>query len=186
MQSSRLEETYPTYSIEDRSVEVLDIPLWTWLLMVLLIIFPLVFYMGVWGMRNLATIEWLWLVYTFALLVLHELTHAVAWKLASGLPWKALTFGVQWKTLTPYCHSKEPMPVLAYRIGACMPLIVTGIVPWVMSMIGGDPELAMAASLLISGAGGDIYILWSIRDLPADALVQDHDSRAGCLVLWPK
>ena len=185
MQESRLLSAYPNYKLEDRSVEIAEIPLWVWGLMILLLLIPMLVFVPIWGVESLQEIEWQWLYISLGLLVLHEVTHAVTWKLVSKLPWGAFSFGVQWKTLTPYCHSEEPMSVVAYRIGALMPLIVTGILPWLISLIGGYPELALASSLLISGAGGDIYIIWSIRDLPHEVLVQDHDSRAGCFVLWP-
>ena len=60
------------------------------------------------------------------------------------------------------------------------------IAPFIIGLIINDGGLVIAASFLISGAGGDIYILRSIKDLPAANLLQDHDSNAGCLVLWPR
>lgn len=186
MIETRISETYPKYILEDRSVAIPQIPGWVWGLMLALIVAPMLIFTGIWGREYMADLEWEWLLITLILLLLHEGTHAVAWKVASKLPWKVFSFGVQWKTLTPYCHSKEPMPVNAYRIGAITPLIVTGLIPWIISLVQGDADLALASALLISGAGGDIYILWSIRDLPEYVMVQDHDTRAGCLVLWPK
>ena len=186
MLESRLLSSFPNYRLEDRSVEIAEIPSWVWGLMILLLLVPMLVYFSIWGFATMKGIEWRWLYYSLVFLVLHELTHAITWKLTSKLPWNAFSFGIQWKTVTPYCHSNKPMSVVAYRIGAFMPLIVTGLLPWLVSLIGGFPELALASSLLISGAGGDIYIIWSIRDLPPEVLVQDHDSRAGCLVLWPE
>lgn len=173
------------YSVEDRSVPVEGIPGWVWILMVALMILPFGIYLLTWGTDNIGLSNWSWLWYTVLLLLMHEGTHAVAWKLASGLPWSAFSFGVQWKTATPYCHCDQPMPSKAYRIGAMSPLIVTGIVPWILAMWIGDGNLALASAMLISGAGGDIYITWAIRDVPEEILVQDHDSQAGCLIFWP-
>lgn len=173
------------FSVEDRSVPITEIPGWVWGLMIMMIIIPFGIYLLVWGLGGIGLANWKWLWYTIILLLMHEGTHAVAWKFASGLPWSAFSFGVQWKTVTPYCHCDQPMPAKAYRIGAMAPLVVTGILPWVWSMWIGDPDLALASAMLISGAGGDIYVTWAIRDVPKDIQVQDHDSQAGCLVFWP-
>lgn len=175
---------YPGYRIEDRSVAIAALPMWVWVLAIALIIIPIILFELL--THTISNLGYLWLFWTLGLLIAHEGTHAVAWKLASGLPWSSFTFGVQWKTVTPYCHSIEPMGVNAYRIGAISPLIVTGIIPWIVAFYTGDVELGMAAAVLISGAAGDLYILWSIRDLPDDALLQDHDTQAGCIVLWPE
>ena len=154
--------------------------------MITLLIVPIAVYLLVYGLGDDLDLTLWWVVWMFGLLLLHEGTHAVAWKLASKLPWSAFTFGVQWKTATPYCHSTEPMGVQAYRIGALMPLFVTGLLPWGVSLAAGYPDLAFASAFLISGASGDLYVLWSMRDLPNDVLVQDHDTKAGCVVLWPE
>ena len=184
MDLEKLAQKYAGYRIEDRSVAIAALPWWVWGLAVILIIIPIVLF-EVFAHKQEGSLGYIWLLWTLGLLILHEATHAVAWKFASGLPWSSFTFGVQWKTATPYCHSIEPMSIRAYRIGAISPLIVTGILPWVLAFVWGDVELAMAAAILISGAAGDLYILWAIKDLPDEVLLQDHDTQAGCLVLWP-
>ena len=183
MITEQLAEAYPDYEIEDRSVAIAALPTWVWVLALALVVIPLILYRIIGG--SLST-GWLWLVWTLVLLLMHEGTHAVAWKLASGLPWSSFKFGIQWKTVTPYCHSIHPMGVQPYRIGAAMPLLLTGILPWIIGYILRDAELILASAVLISGAAGDIYILWAIRDLPDHVLLQDHDTQAGCVALWPK
>ncbi len=185
MNETVLAEKYPGYRIEDRSVAMSALPLWLFVLMLVLMIVPVLLYMAVHSRTQDWDMAWLTFVYALVLVLLHEGVHAIAWKWASGLPWSAFSFGIQWKTVTPYCHSNTPMPVKAYRIGALMPLILTGLLPWVIAVIVQDVDLANASALLISGAGGDLFILWSIRDLPASVLLQDHDTQAGCIVLWP-
>ena len=186
MNLADLQLDYPRHTIEDRSIAIQELPGWVWGMSVLLIVLPLILYaLLAPGPLPGMDLNWHWLWMTLLLLVLHEGTHAVAWKYASRLPWRAFTFGIQWKTVTPYCHSTTPMKVRAYRIGALMPLIVTGLLPWLLALYLGNDDLGVAASILISGAAGDLYILWSIRDLSPSVLVQDHDARAGCIVLYP-
>jgi hypothetical protein len=49
----------------------------------------------------------------------------------------------------------------------------------------GNLWLVLLGGLFILAAGGDFLILWSIRGVDKDALVEDHPTRAGCYVLQP-
>lgn len=120
----------------------------------------------------------------FALLIVaHELVHAAGWIVFRRLSPRAIRFGLDVKTLSPYARALVPMRARAYRIGAALPLLVTGIVPWLWALHTGNALLAVLAALLISGAVGDLLVLWAIRAVPAHARVIDHPSNAGCYVL---
>ena len=114
--------------------------------------------------------------------VVHEGLHAVAWKLAAGLPWAAIKLGFQWKTLTPYAHARVPMPARAYRIGALTPGVVLGLAPTLAALAAGDGALLLFGLLFTLAAGGDALILWLLRGVAPGRLVEDHPSRAGCFV----
>jgi hypothetical protein len=43
----------------------------------------------------------------------------------------------------------------------------------------------LGGALFVLATGGDLLVLWVIRELPASALVEDHPTRAGCYVLDP-
>ena len=96
-----------------------------------------------------------------------------------------MRLGFQWKVLTPYAHCTVPMPARPYRIGAAVPGIALGIVPIAAATaLGNGPLLAFGLFFLLA-AGGDALILWLLRDVPGDRLVEDHPTRAGCYVLTP-
>ena len=116
-------------------------------------------------------------------ILLHEILHALAWKVAGGLPWSDVRLGFQWKTLTPYAHARVPMPARVYRIGAATPGVVLGLGPALASLATGDGFLLLFGLLFTIAAGGDALILWLLRGVPPARLVQDHPTRAGCLVL---
>jgi len=175
----------PEMRMEDRSIPVMALPMWVWALMILLFVAPLVLFILLTSHPNPLDFGYKAFVWIFFLILAHESTHALAWKYAAGLPWSVFTFGVMWKTLTPYCHATVPMPIRAYRIGAVTPLLVTGLLPWLLALWAGALDLGFAATLLISAAAGDLYILWTLRDVPAEAQVQDHASQVGCVVLYP-
>lgn len=171
----------------DYTVELEALPRWVLWLGLLLMIVPLVPFVFLYGLDAFRVdIDFLWVFLGFILLIVaHELVHAIGWKLTSGLPWRRFRFGVMWRVLAPYCHAKDPMALTPYRIGAVLPLFVTGVLPWLVGLIQADATLTIVGALLISGAIGDIYVLWVLRGLPTNALVQDHPSRAGCIAYLP-
>jgi hypothetical protein len=117
--------------------------------------------------------------------VIHELIHAVTWCAAGKKPWSMIKFGFEAKTLTPYTHCRVPMPITAYRTGTWMPGLLTGIIPAVIGLITGDIASFLIGAFFILAAGGDAFILWTLRKVVPTALVQDHPNQAGCYVLEP-
>lgn len=115
--------------------------------------------------------------------VVHELIHGLTWALAGRKPLRAIRFGVQWKTLTPYAHCSEPLEVRAYRIGAAMPGLLLGILPSLAGIVGGSGFLTAFGLFFTLAAGGDFLILWLIRGVRPGTLVEDHPERAGCYVI---
>ena len=115
--------------------------------------------------------------------VVHELIHGITWVIFGRKPFSAIKFGVQWKTLTPYAHLKEPVEVNAYRMGAFMPGFILGILPYFLSIVLGDGNLFWFSLVHTSAAGGDWLILWLIQSVKAGRLVEDHPTNAGCYVI---
>lgn len=173
-----------TMRVLDKSVPIEQLPRWVWIMSLLAVIVPLI-PLAFMGLSFAELLDWRILAGFVALILAHEGVHALAWKYASGLPWSAFTFGILWKTLTPYCHAKQPMSIRAYRIGAAAPGIVTGVLPYAVALFLGSPALLIVSALLISGAAGDVYILWLLRDVPDEARVKDHDTNAGAWVYLP-
>jgi hypothetical protein len=117
--------------------------------------------------------------------VVHELLHALGWAIAARKPWRAFRFGFQLKTLTPYAHCTEPMPARAYRVGVLMPGLLLGLLPLGVGLLSGAGWLFVFGLLFTFVAGGDALILWVLRRVPGTALVEDHPSAAGCVVIEP-
>lgn len=124
-------------------------------------------------------------LYGFLLLfgiLIHELIHMFAWAFFAKKSLKAFKLGFQWKSLTPYAHCKEPMDILPYRIGSFAPGLLLGILPWIISLFTGDILLFFFGFLYTTAAGGDFLILWVIRNVKPNTLVEDHPSNAGCTI----
>lgn len=175
----------PSTYQQDLSVSTVTILLHAIWMTVIFIVVPLIPFSLIWGREPLLTTftNSAIIVPALILVVAHELVHAISWKLAGSLSFHDFKFGIAWKTLSPYCHATQPMTARAYRIGAMMPGIVLGLLPIVISTLTGDGFLAVLGALLTAGAVGDVYVLWLLRDVPASALVIDHPTRAGCIVL---
>ena len=128
-------------------------------------------------------------LYGFLLLfgiLAHELIHMFAWALFAKKSLKAFKLGFQWKSLTPYAHCKEPMDIQPYRIGSFVPGLLLGILPWLISLFTGNILLFFFGILYTTAAGGDFLILWLMRNIKPNTLVEDHPIRAGCYVIEQK
>lgn len=163
-------------------LKVLAHAIWMTLLFLIL---PLIPFAWIWGLAPLTSALSNPVIILPALMLVgvHELLHAVGWHFAGQIGWREFHFGISWKTLSPYCHTRRPMSVRAYRIGTILPGIVLGIVPIIIATLNGDAILAILGGIMTAGAVGDVYVLWLIRNLPAKAQVLDHPSRVGCTLI---
>lgn len=134
------------------------------------------------GFDALASPLWRFLLLFVGGVLVHEVLHGVAWRLA-GAERGSVSLGFQVSTLTPYAHSSAPMSARAYRIGAVTPGVVLGVVPVLAGLALGVGGVFWFGLIFTLAAGGDALILWLLRGVPADRLVRDHPSKPGCLVL---
>lgn len=150
------------------------------------VMLPFLFlYLLIWRKVDLV-IRWesyrLFLLAFVAGIVVHELLHGVSYVVLGRRSWREVRFGFDRRTLSPFAHLGGPVPARIYRISCVMPLVVLGIVPGVVALLTGKVGVLLFGLLFILGAGGDLLILWSIRDLGAEVLVRDHPSAVGCWV----
>ncbi len=114
-------------------------------------------------------------------MIMHELLHALVISVLAPSGWRAVRFGfLDW--MTPYCHSTESLSVNGYRLVLLFPFIVLGLGPWVWGLLSGIIELTIWGAIFISSAGGDLLVLYLIRNLPGRLLIQDHPNRVGVRV----
>ena len=90
--------------------------------------------------------------------------------------------GIQWQSLTPYCHSKIPMTAKNYRYVVVMPLIILGFLPYLISLVSGSGWLLTIGIIFILAAAGDVQILWLMRKIASYKIVQDHPTKIGLLI----
>lgn len=114
---------------------------------------------------------------------LHEFLHAVGWSIFGRMPIKDVKFGVMWKALTPYAHLRDPIRAYAYKAGAISPSLVMGLFPYILGLLIGHAWLMNFGLLFILAAGGDLIVVWTLRKVHSDAMVIDHPTRVGCIVM---
>lgn len=114
--------------------------------------------------------------------LVHEALHALAWHASARLPPGSVRLGFNWKALTPYAHCSAPMPARAYRIGAAAPGVALGLLPVLAAWVTGSGAALAFGLLFTLAAGGDALILWLLRGVAPETPVEDHPTRAGCLV----
>jgi hypothetical protein len=151
---------------------------------VALLVLPYTFLYGVDGLREVAHF------FKFPIFIpsivlgiaVHEAVHGLAWAWASGVGLDKIKYGFQVKTLTPYAHSTVPMSAKAYRIGAAMPLVVLGLLPYAVGLASKWPVVVGFGIFFSFAAVGDLMILWIVRGLDASQLVQDHPTKGGVIL----
>lgn len=181
------EQPFDPAQVDDISLAPEQVVVSGTVLSLVMLALPLAVYAVFYGVGSLFRYEGsdllVMLVLFIALIFAHEGFHALGWMLFGGIKPSQISFGFLWKTLSPYAHAKAPMTAQAYRIGVILPLIFTGLLPFVVALALGSTPLAVVSALMISAAIGDVLVLWVIREVGAERLVLDHPSRIGCVVL---
>ncbi|HKJ28422.1 MAG TPA: DUF3267 domain-containing protein [Anaerolineales bacterium] len=116
----------------------------------------------------------------FGSVLIHEALHAIGWAWFGRVSLNEMKFGIL--KGNPYTHVKVPLPARAYRWGGALPGIVLGAAPAAVSWFNGNGALMLFGAVMLAAAGGDAIMLWLLRDVRPDTLVQDHPSAIGCLI----
>lgn len=114
--------------------------------------------------------------------ILHELLHGLTWSLFTNKGLKAISYGIKWEYLTPYCHCNEPLKKWHFMLGATMPFLVLGIVPLIWAYIGGSFKVWFFGYFFSMAALGDLAAVKLLWKLPSSAKIQDHPSEMGFIV----
>jgi hypothetical protein len=177
------------YSKKDLSVSMLAANFYSIPLVIVASLIILVPFFAVWGFtpfkRGFNNFDNLYFFIPAMLIgiLFHEFIHALSWKYFGNISWEKIKIGFQWKTITPYAHCKEPIKASVYRVGTLAPSIVLGFIPATISIMTGNGWLMTFGFLFTVAGGGDFLILWLIRNVDGNALIEDHPVRAGCYVI---
>jgi hypothetical protein len=115
-------------------------------------------------------------------ILLHEVLHAIGFRLLGQAPREAIRIGFQRRTLTPFASCSAPVRASAYRAAALLPGAVLGVLPVLTGWLLGSGTLVLYGWAMLAVAGGDLAAVWAIRDVPGPVLVLDHPQRVGCRI----
>ena len=181
-------ETIPEiegYNIELRTIGMLKANIVAIVMMALLGVLGLMAMYAIWGDFSLGN-PWngmLFIIGFWVGVAVHELIHGFTWMWVTHSSFSHLRFGLLRGGV--YCHIDVPMSKRKYVVGALMPLLLLGIVPFLLSFATHSLWLMLFGVIFIGCAMGDVLIVWAIRHDSADTLVYDHPSEAGCVVYRP-
>ncbi|MFV0607312.1 MAG: DUF3267 domain-containing protein [Niabella sp.] len=123
-----------------------------------------------------------WVIIFIAGIIAHELVHGITWSFFTKKGFKAISFGVLKKTLTPYCHCNEPLLIKQYITGAITPFIFVGLIPGIAGIITGSVGWLVFGIFYTIGAIGDFMIINLLKKEKMTDYALDHPSEAGCYV----
>lgn len=154
-------------------------------LLLFTLLFGLPFYL-IWGFQlpkleidELKLLAILPLIIMVIGIIIHELLHGIFFALFAKSGFRSIKFGILWKTLTPYCHCKEPMKIKQYTIALLAPLFILGILPAVYGLWMGNIFVLLFGIFFSGAAAGDLMIYNVIRKENQEDYVLDHPSEAG-------
>jgi hypothetical protein len=119
-----------------------------------------------------------------ALLVIHELLHAFGAIIAGKCTTKDIKFGVNIKQGMLYCHIMKPLKINDYKFALILPLIITGIIPLIISTIWGNIFMVLLFSFMVSGGAGDLIMLFSLSGYDKHIMVLDHEAAPAYYLLY--
>ncbi len=188
-------ESYPGYIVESRLINLYKANVVGFLFFaVFIVLYGFPFYL-LWDIKeSLASMKSdihnkasnTWWIYTIIIvcgIVIHEFVHGILFASFAKHGFKSIKFGVLWKTLTPYAHCKEPLPVREYMLAVLMPFIIVGLLPGIYSIFAGNLPLLFFAIFFSGAAAGDFMILNLIYKEDKEHLILDHPKEGGCFIL---
>ena len=173
------------YATELRTIGMLKANIVAMLVLVLLGLLGWAAMYAIWGSFSMGN-PWngmLFIVGFWVGVAVHELIHGFTWMWATRSSFSHLRFGLLRGGV--YCHIDVPMSKRKYVVGALMPLLLLGVVPFLLSFATHSLWLMLFGAIFIGCAMGDVLIVWAIRKEPPDTLVYDHPSEPGCIVYHP-
>jgi ABC-type multidrug transport system fused ATPase/permease subunit len=115
--------------------------------------------------------------------IIHEFIHILFFVFFNQNGWATVKVGFKMKTFTPYAHCSEPIKLRHYVITSALPGIILGLIPFVISLIIGNPWLWVFSLVLSIGAIGDFIIISKTRHIGLNKYVLDHTHKAGFIVI---
>ena len=129
-----------------------------------------------------------WVLFIMLLSFIHEVIHVSTWAIFLGKNRKKGMLSMGIHGLTPYARCSCDTSVPGTFWGALMPMIVLGLIPFIIACIIGSPLLAIEGAFGLSAGGGDLLSgAKMVKYLRVKgAVAADSPERLGCVVYIPE
>lgn len=127
----------------------------------------------------------IFVVIVVVLIVLHELIHGVCWSVFTPHHFRGIEFGIMRPSMTPYCVCLVPLKREHHIFGTVMPLVVLGIIPMIVGIAVGNPDVLLIGVIMSVSAAGDILIIKNLlayKSSAREVVYMDHPTEAGGVV----
>ena len=127
----------------------------------------------------------IFVVIVVVLIVLHELIHGVCWSVFTPHHFRDIEFGIMRPSMTPYCVCLVPLKREHHIFGTVMPLVVLGIIPMIVGIAVGNPDVLLIGVIMSASAAGDILIIKNLlayKSSAREVVYMDHPTEAGGVV----
>jgi len=116
--------------------------------------------------------------------LLHQVIHGLTWQWLSGDA-DTVKYVIRWKSLAISAEITKTMDIFPFVMGLIMPGLVLGVLPMMMSFIDGSGALLLISLIFVLAASDDWFMLWKLRNVESDAIVENHPTRTGVFVYQP-
>ena len=93
----------------------------------------------------------------------HELIHALGFRLFGKAPWSKIKFGFVVKLLAPYANPTIPLSKTAYLWSGALPGLTIGVLPLLLGFIIGSMPLSFVGLISVMASTGDLFVIWTLR-----------------------
>lgn len=108
-----------------------------------------------------------------AMIFIHELIHALGFLLC-GVSKKSIKFGVNINKAIFYCHTDDKMPLNHYRFSLILPIIITGIIPFLLALFILNFIYSLVVCLSISTCSADLLLFIKSFKIKGSEIIVDH------------
>ena len=128
----------------------------------------------------------IFVILIFLLAALHEGICGFVWGLFARRRWKAISFGIMWKTITPYCICSEPLKKWQYIMGKAMPALILCLGFIIAIAVTGSEAVffLFMITMIVTGIG-DLRNIWqalAYRSDGKETVYLDHPYEPGIVV----
>lgn len=117
---------------------------------------------------------------------LHEILHSIGFMSLGKVKWRNVVYGAELEKGIFYCMCKQEISKANIIISLLFPLILIGIVTYIIGLSINNDLLILLSVFNISGAVGDIAMLIDIIRMPKDIKYLDLDDTTSFTILSKK